>query len=192
MSYDLKTLLLDESLETPTYGLLVPETPITQGTVYERLYGCEGYKASSGFWDGRTSYSWAHSREVIVFDLNHRLDQWTPVFTANGSGFLSNIYGLDKNLSYRITVDGGEKLTLTNVSSRTKGILWGNHHTGKSNKHPSGYFFYVGFDEFSDQYLVNFIKGAVRFEEQLKVECLLKKEDHAHYIALDYLMDGEI
>jgi hypothetical protein len=193
MGYPLEILLLDDSMDLPTYGLLVPETPLASGKVYERLYGISGGLASSGFWNGRVSYSALRSREYVLFNPNGVKNQWLPCLTLNASGFLSNVYGLDRRYEYRITIDGTEQIIVANLSSRMRGVLWGNHHTGKSNKHPSGYFFHSGFDEFSDQYLINFIKGAVRFETQLKVEFRAKYTLYSNsYLSFDYLIDGEI
>lgn len=194
MGFDLKTLLLDEQMEQPTFGLLIPEVNLNAGTVYERLYGMAGDKSSKKFWNGRTQYQAKHSRSYVVFGKGISQGAWTPCLTIGGAGFLSNLYGLDDDYSYRITIDGGQELILQNLSSRTRGLLWGDHHTGKSNKHPSGYFFYDGFDEFTDQYIVNFIKGAVRFQDQLRVEF---RKDSANvndksYLSFDYLMDGEL
>lgn len=192
MTFDLKSLLVENSTIAEAVRSTIPNLRLHQGLVYERLYGMDGEKKPTGFWDGRTAFKAQHSRVVEVIDKSIESDIWHPCLTLNGSGFLSNLYGLDWGYDYKITIDGIEELTITNVGFYTKGILWGEHHTGRSNKHPGGYYFYSAFKENSPQYLINFLKGACMFEVQLKVEVKRTYAKKDSFLAFDYLMDGEI
>jgi hypothetical protein len=186
-------VLLDRvSTSKEAANLLIGRKELTDGFIYERLYGSNGGSSRTGILNGRVSYVGGCGKVTVPFDDSVK-GSWIEVLDIQSPGYLSNLHGILKECKFRITIDSIKELIVDTTSFRYAGIMWGDHMTGRSIKNPGGFYFHKGFQTGSLQYLLNFMKGAVRFEESLKIEVLVEKTlFYTRYLDVDYLLDVEI
>ena len=176
-------------------GFAMPEVSLQDVNVATRVYGSYNpVKNSYKLLDGYKKHNVSYSRQVALPDYatSAQLNEWQHGLTIEGTGFFNHVFGYSKYADLRITVDGGDSITLTTTSSKERHALWGNWMRRNNSSQAEGMFYFSGFNETTEEYLTNFIKGSVKFEQQLRIEYRPESKTKYTDIAVDYIMESEI